>query len=158
MSKRATFSRDEMEFLRTYARSLLKENGGSLTTITLGKVINLAQQGASEFVKAGATRQIGRPAANLLAIHAGYRDSETLLAVLRGVAAAEGADVGNVWSERDAAATVAAAMGYDARAIEAVRARHAKDPQSAKRSRKWWFEQYAQEERWMNDNEGKGRP
>lgn len=158
MSKRLTFTREEMGLLRGYARSLLKENGGTFTTITLGKLMDLAQQGVSEFTKSDATRQIGRPAANQLAIHAGYRDAETLLAVLRGVAAAEGTEVGNVWSERDAAAAVATAMGYDARAIEAVRSRYAKDPATAKRSRKWWFEQYAQEERWMNGDDGKGRP
>lgn len=156
MAKAHTFTEEDVELLRRFARELMSERG--LTTIQLGEILELGQQRASAFTTAGSIARIGRPAANALARHVGLPHCESLLQELRARWGAEGVAVGNVWGERDSAARVALALEYDARAIERVKDRFKDDQSAAKRPKKWWLEQFAQEERWLEAKGGESRP
>jgi transcriptional regulator with XRE-family HTH domain len=134
------FDIEDQQILREEASRLMKEKGWTKTE--LGNVLGIKQQNVSRFINA--IGGIRRRTANRLAHAIGFDDAEALISegrFMRGLKST----AGNVWSARDSARRMAAAVGYPAEAIQAVVDRMS-DPECAKKSTKWWLEQFMLED------------
>jgi hypothetical protein len=134
------FDIDDQQILREEAEQLRQKQGWTKTH--MGVVRGIKQKNVARFLSGigGIRRRTG----NGLAHAIGFDDAEALISegrFMRGLKST----AGNVWSARESARRMATAVGYSEAVVEAVVERM-RDPECAKKSTKWWLEQFMLED------------